>query len=83
MIETGVASPNAHGQAMTRTAVAFSKAMLNEGDGPPTNHTANVTTAIAKGEMDVGQPATLEMVSDANKTPLPEARIVQLQREIR
>jgi len=25
----------------------------------------------------------IEMVSDANKTPLPEARIVQLQREIR
>ncbi len=47
MIEVGVASPRAHGQAMIRTVIALTSARLNAGSGPKTSQTTNVKTAIA------------------------------------
>ena len=45
MIEVGVASPSAHGQAMIRTATVLSSARLNAGSGPKANQTTNVSAA--------------------------------------
>jgi len=45
MIEVGVASPRAQGQAMIRTATVLRSARLNAGSGPATSHTTNVSTA--------------------------------------
>ena len=42
--EIGVASPSAHGQAITRTATAVTTAKLIRGSGPARAHTKNVTT---------------------------------------
>ena len=47
MMETGVASPSAHGQAMMRTATATTRACASRGSGPTIAHTANATTAMA------------------------------------
>ena len=46
MIDSGVARPSAHGQAMISTATAETSARVNAGDGPAMNQTANVTTAM-------------------------------------
>ena len=46
MIESGVASPSAHGQAMIRTATAETSANVRVGAGPHTNHVANVPIAM-------------------------------------
>ena len=43
MMETGVASPSAHGQAMMRTATATTRACASRGSGPTSAHTANAT----------------------------------------
>ena len=42
MIAVGVARPIAHGQAMTRTAIAATRAWVRRGSGPSTNQTRNV-----------------------------------------
>ncbi len=47
MIDSGVASPSAHGQAMISTDTAATRANVSAGAGPATNHTAKVTTATA------------------------------------
>ncbi len=47
MIDRGVASPSAHGQAMISTATADTSASVNAGGGPRMNHTVKVTTAVA------------------------------------
>ncbi len=46
-IDSGVARPSAHGQAMISTAMADTSASVNAGAGPATNHTVNVAIAIA------------------------------------
>ena len=46
MMDMGVASPRAHGQAMMRTATAFTRAKANRGAGPKRAQTMNVATAI-------------------------------------
>src|SRR5215208_174540 len=46
MIEVGVASPIAQGQAMIRTATKLSSACVNAGSGPSQSHTKKVTVAI-------------------------------------
>jgi hypothetical protein len=45
MIEVGVASPIAHGQAMIRTATVFSSANVRAGSGPKRSQAANVAAA--------------------------------------
>ncbi len=47
MIEVGVARPMAHGQAMIRTATAFTRAKLRAGSGPNTSQTRKVRAAAA------------------------------------
>ena len=47
MIDSGVARPSAHGQAMISTDTADTSAKVSAGAGPTTNHTANVAMAIA------------------------------------
>ncbi len=47
MIDIGVASPSAHGQAMISTAMALSSAWPNLGSGPTRVQTMNVTIAMA------------------------------------
>ncbi len=47
MIEVGVASPMAQGQAIISTATAFTSAKVSAGDGPRTNQATNVRTAAA------------------------------------
>ena len=49
--EIGVASPSAHGQAITSTATAVTTAKLSRGSGPARAHTPNVTseTSITAG----------------------------------
>ena len=47
MIEVGVASPIAHGQAMISTATKFESASVKAGSGPNTSQTTNVTAASA------------------------------------
>jgi len=44
-MDSGVARPSAHGQAMISTAIAATSAMVNAGVGPAVNHTANVAIA--------------------------------------
>ena len=46
MIDSGVASPSAHGQAMISTATADTSASVNAGAGPTTNQTTNVAIAM-------------------------------------
>src|ERR1041384_3710191 len=46
-MDSGVARPSAHGQAMISTAIAETSAMVNTGAGPTVNHTAKVAIAIA------------------------------------
>ena len=46
MIDIGVASPSAHGQAMISTATALTIAYAIRGSGPNMAHTKNVMTAI-------------------------------------
>ncbi len=50
MIEMGVASPSAHGQAMISTAIALRTPYAMRGSGPIVAHTAKVTTATATTE---------------------------------
>ena len=45
MIDVGVASPRAHGQAMIRTDTVLSRARLKAGSGPATSQTTNVRAA--------------------------------------
>ena len=45
MTEIGVASPSAHGHAMTSTETAVTIAKLVRGSGPKKNHTAKVASA--------------------------------------
>ena len=47
MIDIGVASPRAHGQAMMRTETATIRAWASFGSGPMSAHTANASTATA------------------------------------
>ncbi len=47
MIDIGVASPRAHGQAMISTATALTRACARRGSGPSIAHSAKVATAIA------------------------------------
>ena len=42
--DIGVASPKAHGQAMTSTARAFTKALKNLGSAPKIHHKTKVRT---------------------------------------
>ena len=46
-MDSGVARPSAHGQAMISTAIADTSARVNAGAGPAVNHTANVAIAMA------------------------------------
>src|SRR5262249_1666775 len=46
-IDSGVARPSAHGQAMISTAIDDTSASVNAGAGPAVNQTAKVTIAIA------------------------------------
>ncbi len=46
MIDSGVAIPNAHGQAMINTATEATNANCNAGVGPTSNHTTKVATAM-------------------------------------
>ena len=46
MIDIGVARPRAHGQAMIRTATAFTRANAMAGSGPKMDQTINVTIAM-------------------------------------
>jgi hypothetical protein len=48
MIEVGVASPMAQGQAMMRTATAFTSAKVSAGSGPNVSQIANVAAAAAR-----------------------------------
>ncbi|MCY1308506.1 hypothetical protein D9M70_585200 [compost metagenome] len=50
MIDIGVASPRAQGQAMIRTATALMSPKTQLGSGPTKPQTKNVTTAIATTE---------------------------------
>ena len=45
MIDIGVASPSAQGQAMISTATALTIACASAGAGPATNQPMNVSTA--------------------------------------
>ncbi|CFE03918.1 Uncharacterised protein [Bordetella pertussis] len=47
MMEVGVASPMAHGQAMMSTATALTSAKVSAGSGPNTNQMAKVARATA------------------------------------
>ena len=47
MMEIGVASPSAHGQAMMSTDTATTNPWAKVGGGPNTAHTLKATTAIA------------------------------------
>ena len=47
MIEVGVASPIAHGQAIIRTATALTSAKVSAGDGPKISQTRKVSVAAA------------------------------------
>ena len=48
MIDSGVASPSAHGHAMMSTATALMSAWAIRGSGPTTPQTTNVVTAIRR-----------------------------------
>src|SRR5262249_12662022 len=45
MMDIGVAKPNAHGQAMIKTATLFNSACDNRGSGPAKTQIMNVMTA--------------------------------------
>ena len=47
MIDNGVASPRAHGQAMINTATAATSDNVKAGSGPTVNQTVKATTAMA------------------------------------
>ena len=47
MIEVGVASPMAQGQAMMSTATALTRPKVSAGDGPKASQTRNVNAATA------------------------------------
>ncbi len=47
MIDIGVASPKAHGQAMIRTATALTRANAIAGAGPKIDQAIKVTAAAA------------------------------------
>jgi hypothetical protein len=47
MIDIGVASPSAHGQAMIKTATAFTSPCAMRGSGPQILQTMKVITAIS------------------------------------
>ena len=47
MIDSGVASPSAQGQAMMSTATADTSALVSAGAGPATYQTAKVQTAMS------------------------------------
>ena len=56
MIDIGVASPSAHGQAMIRTATALTSAWASRGSGPMIAQVMNVTTATSiDGRDEVGR----------------------------
>ena len=57
MIDIGVASPSAHGQAMMSTATALMMACAMRGCGPQAPHTTKVTAAIPT-TMGTNQPDT-------------------------
>ena len=61
MIDIGVASPNAHGQAMISTDTALSTANVHAGSGPNRPHTKNVATAAAS-TASTNQNATLSAI---------------------
>jgi hypothetical protein len=44
-MDSGVARPSAHGQAMISTAIAETSARVNVGAGPAVNQMAKVATA--------------------------------------
>ena len=46
MIDSGVARPSAQGQAMINTATVLTSAKVNAGEGPKSNQTTKVTTAM-------------------------------------
>jgi hypothetical protein len=46
MIDSGVARPRAHGQAMIKTETAETRANVSAGLGPKSNQTTNVTIAM-------------------------------------
>ncbi len=62
MIDMGVARPRAHGQAMIKTATAFTSACASRGSGPTRDQTTNVITATTitignePGGHGIGQP---------------------------
>ena len=62
MIDIGVASPSAHGQAMISTATALTSACASRGSGPTSAQTTNVTAATRDDRRDevrrppVGEP---------------------------
>jgi len=47
MIDSGVARPSAHGQAMISTDTAATSARVSAGAGPAVNHTVKVAMAMA------------------------------------
>ena len=49
MIDIGVASPSAQGQAMIRTETAASRAKATRGSGPQTNQAAKAASATLGG----------------------------------
>ncbi len=63
MMESGVASPSAHGQATISTAVAVASAWTKRGSGPKTSHAANVTAARSDhGRHEPGGDAVHELL---------------------
>src|SRR5579875_1948224 len=54
MMDIGVASPSAHGQAMMRTATALTSACAIRGFGPHTAHAMKVTDAIGAHQKRTG-----------------------------
>ena len=58
MMDIGVASPSAHGQAMISTATALTIAWAKRGSGPTDTHATKVRSAIAI-TAGTNQPATL------------------------
>ena len=61
MIETGVARPSAQGQAMIRTATAFTRAWARRGSGPQRSQTPNVA-ADKSATAGTKTPATASAV---------------------
>jgi hypothetical protein len=57
MIESGVARPSAHGQAMMSTDTALTSPRVSAGSGPRSNHTTNAPMAM-KMTTGTKSPAT-------------------------